>query len=138
MKYHPDKNLGTEETVRGIFEETTVKLQNLCEAHDQFLAAGSNGMSGRYYYDLKCDQVRNAWRINGKYNEQAVRENYKRKMLNVEQNATNIASLKESDEQKCVTLYKKNGHKTNGWKLEFYYTFTNMDCKQSKPVRYIC
>ena len=57
FKYHPDNNIGKEDTVRGMFEETTVNLQNLREAYDQFLAAGANGMSGRYYYDLKCDQV---------------------------------------------------------------------------------
>ena len=54
MKYHPDKNIGKEDTVRGMFEETTVKLQNLREAHDPFLASGGNFLSGRYYYDLKC------------------------------------------------------------------------------------
>ena len=48
MKYHPDKNIGKEDTVIGMFEETTVKLQNLCEAHDKFLAAGANVISGRY------------------------------------------------------------------------------------------
>ena len=53
LKYHPDKNI--EDTVRGMFKETTVKLQNLREAHDQFLSAGENGISGRYYYDLKYD-----------------------------------------------------------------------------------
>ena len=73
LKYHPDKNIGKDDTVVGMFEETTVKLQNLREAHDQFLAAGANGMSGRWYYDLKCYQVQNAWRINVKYNEQAVK-----------------------------------------------------------------
>ena len=57
MKYHPDKNIGKEDTVRGMFEETRVKLQNLREAHDQFHDAGSDGMSSRYYYNLKCDQV---------------------------------------------------------------------------------
>ena len=67
MKYHPDKNIGKEDTVRGMFEETRVKLQNLREAHDQVLAARENGISGRCYYDLKCDQVLNEWRINVKY-----------------------------------------------------------------------
>ena len=57
MKYHPNKNIGKEDTVRGMFEETRVKLQNLREAHDQFHDAGSDGMSSRYYYNLKCDQV---------------------------------------------------------------------------------
>ena len=64
-----------------MFEETTVKLQNLHEAHDQFLAVGGNGVSGRYYYDLKCDQVRNAWRINVKCNEQALKEDYEIKCV---------------------------------------------------------
>ena len=121
-----------------MFEETTVKLQTLREAHDQLLAAGANVMSGRYYYDLKCEQVRNAWRINSRYNEQALKEDYERKMRNVKQNANNIASSKDSDQQKCVTLYKQNCHQTNGWKLVVYYTLNNMNCKQSKPVRYIC
>ena len=58
-------------------------------------------------------------------------------MRNVKKNATNIASSKESDDQKCVTLYKKNGHNTNSCKLVFYYTLTNMNCKQYKLVRYI-
>ena len=80
-----------------MFEETTVKLQTLREAHDQLLAAGANFMSGRYYYDLKCDQVLNAWRINSRYNEQALKEDYERKMRNVKQNANNIASSKDSD-----------------------------------------
>ena len=44
MKYHPDKNTGKEDTVRGMFEETTVKLENLLEAHDKFLAVGANGL----------------------------------------------------------------------------------------------
>ena len=57
LKYHPDKNIGKEDTVRGMFEETTVKLQNLREARDQLPAAGANSVSGRYYYDLKGDQV---------------------------------------------------------------------------------
>ena len=66
LKYHPDKNTGKEDTVRGKFEETTVKLENLLGAHDQFLAVGENDMSVRYYYNLKCDQVLNVWRINVK------------------------------------------------------------------------
>ena len=77
-------------------------------------------------------------KYNVKYNEQAVKEDYERKIRNVKQNATNIASSKESYEQKCVTLYKNNGHQTNGWKLAVYYTLTNMNFKQSKLVRYIC
>ena len=137
FKYHPHKKIGKYDTVRGMFEETTVKLQKLHEAHYQFLAAGVNGMSGRYYNNLKYDQVQNAWIVNFKYNEQAVKEDHERKMRNVKQNATNIASSKESDEQKCVTLYKKNGYQTNGWKLAVYYTLTNMHCKQYKLVRYI-
>ena len=35
-------------------------------------------------------------------------------MRNVKQNVTNVTSSKELDEQKCVTLYKKNGHQGNG------------------------
>ena len=73
FKYHPANNIGKEDTVRGMFEETTVKLENLREAHDQFLAARANFMSRRYYYDFKCDQVQNARRINVKYDEQAVK-----------------------------------------------------------------
>ena len=92
MKYHPDKNIGKEDTVRGMFEETTVKLQKLHEAHYQFLAAGVNGMSGRYYNNLKYDQVQNAWIVNFKYNEQAVKEYYERKIRNIKQNEMNIAS----------------------------------------------
>ena len=62
-----------------------------------------------------------------------MKEDYERKMRNVKKNATNIASSKYSDEQKCVTLYKNNGHQTNGWKLEVYYTLTNMNCKLLDP-----
>ena len=40
LKYHPDNNIGKEDTVIGLLEETTVKLQNLREEHDQFLDAG--------------------------------------------------------------------------------------------------
>ena len=58
-------------------------------------------------------------------------------MRNVKKNATNIAISKESDEHKCVTLYKNNGHQTNGWKLAVYYTSTNMNCEQYKLMRYI-
>ena len=107
LKYHPYKNIGKEDTVIGMFEEKTVKLQNLREVHDHFLAVGANSMSGRYYYDLKCYQVQNVRRINVKYNEQYVKEDYERKMRNIKQNATNIASSKESYKQNCVTIYKK-------------------------------
>ena len=58
-------------------------------------------------------------------------------MRNVKKNATSTASSKDSDKQKCVTIYKKNGHQNNGWKLEVYYTLTNIDCKKCKLVRYI-
>ena len=89
------------------------------DAHDQFLAAGENGMYGRYYYDLKCDQVLNAWRINVKHNKQAVKEDYERKMRNVKKNATSTASSKDSDKQKCVTIYKKMVTRTmaGSWKF---------------------
>ena len=92
-------------------------------------------MSGRYLYDQKCDQVRNLWRVNVNYSEKTVKEDYDRKMRNLKDKATFQARKNETDIQKCVTLFKKNGHKKNGWKLAVYNTLIKTSYEQSKLTR---
>ena len=58
LKCHPDKNQGKEEETRPMWKNVLTAFGKAEASYETFKALGGFGLSGRYYYDRKCDGVR--------------------------------------------------------------------------------